>query len=91
MKRTGFGLALAALLAVPSAGVAEPTKADTKAASAECHAIVDAAVSKENVAAFSGGAYDNFGDCVSFKAREEAAERRAAKKAARRGVRRPQG
>ena len=83
MKKTGFALALLALLAVPSVGVAEPTKADTKAASAECHAIVEAAGGKENIAAFSGGEFDNFGDCVSTKAREEAAERRAAKKAAR--------
>ena len=83
VKKTGFALALAAMLAVPSVGAAEPTKADTKAASAECHAIVEAAGSKKNISAFSGGAYDNFGGCVSFKAREEAAERRAAKKATR--------
>lgn len=84
MKKTGFALALAAILAVPGAVTAEPTKQDTKAASAECHAIVEATGhSRENMAAFSGGEFKTFGDCVSTKSREEAAERRAAKKAAR--------
>ena len=76
-------MALAALLAVPGAAIAQPTKADTKAASAECHAIVEAAGSKANIESFSGGAYKNFGECVSTKAKEEAAERKAARKAAR--------
>ena len=84
MKKTGFALALAALLAVPGAVTAEPTRQDTKAASAECHLIVTATGnSKENMLAFSIGEFKTFGDCVSTKAHEEAAERRAAKKAAR--------
>ncbi len=83
MKKTGFALALGALLAMPGAAMAQPTKADTKAASAECHAIVEAAGSKANIESFSGGEFKNFGSCVSFKAREEASERKAARKAAR--------
>jgi len=80
MKRIGFALALAAMLAVPAGGVAAPTKADTKAASKECHALRTAAGSKEN---FQALGYKNFGDCVSKKRREEAAERRAARRQAR--------
>ena len=83
MKTTGLALAVTAVLAMPGLAMAEPTKADTKAASAECHAIVDAAGSKANIESFSGGAYDNFGSCVSTKAREEAKERKAARLAAR--------
>jgi hypothetical protein len=84
VKKTGFALTLAALLAMPGAAMAQPTKADTKAASAECHALVAATGhSKENMASLSGGEFDNFGSCVSDKAREEAAERKAARKAAR--------
>ena len=84
MKKTGFGLVLAAMLAVPGAVTAEPTKQDTKAASAECHAIVEATGgSKQNMAAFSNGEFKTFGACVSFKSREEARERKAARKAAR--------
>jgi hypothetical protein len=63
--------------------LAEPTKADTKAASAECHAIVEAAGGKANIESFSGGEFKNFGSCVSSKAREEARERKAARKEAR--------
>ena len=84
MKKTGFGLVLTAMLAVPGTVTAEPTKQDTKAASAECHAIVEATGgSKENMAAFSNGEFKTFGACVSFKSREEARERRAARAAAR--------
>src|SRR6185503_4417951 len=83
VKKTGFALAAAALLAMPGAAMAQPTKADTKAASAECNKIVDAAGSKANLESFSAGAYKNFGGCVSVKAKEEAAERKAARKAAR--------
>ena len=84
MKKTGFALALAALLAMPAAAMAQPTKADTKAASAECHALVAATGhSKENMSSLSGGEFNTFGGCVSAKAKEEAAERKAARKAAR--------
>jgi hypothetical protein len=84
LKKTGFALVLGALLLVPAGASAEPTKADTKAASAECHLIVEATGgSKENMAAFSSGEFTTFGACVSFKSREEARERRAARAAAR--------
>ena len=79
MKKTGFALALSALLAVPAAAAAAPTKADTKAASAECHAL-RAEAGKENFQDLVNGA---MGKCVSEKAREEARERRAARRAAR--------
>ena len=80
MQRIGFAVALAAMLVVPSTAAAAPTKADTKAASAECHALSEAAVSKAN---FETLGFESFGDCVSQKAREEAAERKAARAAAR--------
>jgi hypothetical protein len=80
MKKIGFAAVLAAMLVVPAGGVAAPTKADSKAASKECHALRTAAGSKEN---FQLLGYKNFGDCVSKKSREEAAERRAARRAAR--------
>jgi len=83
MKKAGFALALAAMLAMPGAAMAKPTKQDTRSASAECHAIVEAAVSKANVESFSNGEYKNFGQCVSFKAHEEAQERKASRLAAR--------
>ena len=84
MKKMGFALATAALLAMPGAAMAEPTKADTKAASAECHALVSATGhSKENMSSLSGGEFSTFGGCVSAKAHEEAAERKAARQAAR--------
>ena len=63
--------------------MAQPTKVDTKAASADCHAIVEAAGSKANIESFSSGELDNFGSCVSDMAREEARERKAARQAAR--------
>ncbi len=80
MKRTGFALALAALLVMPAAAPAKPTKADTKAASKECHALVEAAVSKANLQSLG---FKNLGDCVSQKAHEEARERKAARRQAR--------
>ena len=78
MKKTGFVLALAAMLVVPTGALAAPTKADTKAASKECHDL-RAAMGKENFRTEFG----NFGKCVSKKAKEEAAERRAARKQAK--------
>jgi hypothetical protein len=71
---------LAAMLVVPSGAMAAPTKADTKAASKECHDLRANAGTKEN---FQALGYKNFGDCVSKKRREEAAERRAARRQAR--------
>jgi hypothetical protein len=81
LKKTGFALMLAAALAVPVAAPAAPTKTDTKAASKECHDLIDATVSKENFSSLTG--FDTFGQCVSEKAHEEAQERRGARRAAR--------
>jgi hypothetical protein len=78
-KTTGIALALGAMLIVPGGAWAAPTKADTKAASAECHALRDASPSKEEFRTL----YGPFGKCVSTKAKEEAAERRASRRAAR--------
>ncbi|HYH58348.1 MAG TPA: hypothetical protein VD790_03890 [Thermoleophilaceae bacterium] len=78
MKNAIFTVALAAMLTVPGAAMAAPTKADTKAASAECHALREAA-GKENFKA----TYGNMGKCVSQKSREEARERKASRKAAK--------
>src|SRR5688572_11972108 len=66
------------MLVLPAGAVAAPTKADTKAASKDCHDL-RAAMGKENFRA----QYGNFGKCVSAKSKEEAAERRAARRAAR--------
>ena len=83
MRKTVFTLALGAMLIVPSAAMAAPTKADSKAASKQCHAERTAAGTKENFLAIGDPDYKNFGDCVSRGAKEEAAERRAARAAAR--------
>jgi hypothetical protein len=84
MRKTLFVLALGAMLTVPSAAMAAPTKADTKAASKACHDQRTAAGTKENFLALGEPTdYKNFGDCVRRGAKEEAAERRAARAAAR--------
>jgi hypothetical protein len=83
VRKTGFAIALAAMLAVPSAAMAAPTKADSKAASKQCHAERTAAGTKANFLAIGDPDYKNFGDCVSRGRREEAAERRAARRQAR--------
>ena len=80
MRKTLFVLALGAMLTVPSAAMAAPTKADSKAASKECHALKQKAGTKTN---FEALGFKNMGDCVSKKSKEEAAERRAARAAAR--------
>ena len=77
MRKTGFALALAAMLVVPGAATAAPTKEDSKAASKECHQALKTAGSKE--AFLAAGPYKNFGDCVSKEAKERAAARRAAR------------
>ena len=74
---------LAAMLVVPSAAMAAPTKADTKAASKQCHDERTAAGTKANFLAMGDPDYKNFGDCVKRGAKAEAAERKAARKAAR--------
>ena len=81
MRKAGFALALGAMLVMPSAAISEPTKADTKAASNECHALIEASVSKENFSSLTG--FETFGQCVAAKAHEEAAERKAARAFAR--------
>lgn len=78
-KTTGLALALGALLIVPAGASAAPTKADTKAASAECHALREASPDRAAFRTLHG----TFGECVSTKAKEEAAERKAARQAAR--------
>ena len=83
MRKTVFTLALGAMLVVPSAAMAAPTKADSKAASKQCHAEREAAGTKENFLAMGDPDYKNFGDCVSRGAKEEAAERKAARDKAR--------
>ena len=83
MKKTGFAIALAAMLVVPSAAMAAPTKADSKAASKQCHAERNAAPTKADFLAIGDPDYKNFGDCVKRGAKEEAAERKAARTAAR--------
>src|SRR5688572_26362579 len=80
MKKTGFAIALAAVLVVPSAAMAAPTKDDTKAASAYCHTLKEKAGSKAN---FQSMGFKNMGACVSKMAKDEAAERKAARAAAR--------
>ena len=77
MKKIGFALALVAALMVPATTPAQPSKADTKAASKFCHDLIGAAASKANLQALSLG-YDNFGDCVKQVAKANAAARRAA-------------
>ena len=79
MKKAGFAVVLAAMLVVPAGAMAAPTKADTKAASKECHDLRVAAGTKENFRTL----YGSMGKCVSAKRREEAAERRAARRQAR--------
>ena len=79
MKKTGIALALGALMLVPAGTSAAPTQADTKAASAECHALRAASPDRAAFRTLHG----TFGQCVSTKAHEEAAERKAARKAAR--------
>ena len=78
MRKIGFALAVAAVLVVPGAVLGAPTKEDTKAASAECHAL-RAAAGKENFKDLHG----SMGKCVSEKAKEEAKERKASRRAAR--------
>src|SRR5688500_7387708 len=83
MKKTGFAIALAAMLVVPSAAMAAPTKADSKAASKSCHAQRAAAENKADFLAMGEPEdYKNFGDCVKRGAKEEAAERRTARRQA---------
>jgi len=83
MRKTGFAVVMAAMLIVPSAAMAAPTKADTKAASKQCHDERTAAGTKANFLAVGDPDYKNFGDCVKRGAKEEAAERKAARQAAR--------
>ena len=82
MKRIIGTVALAAALAVPVAAFAvdEPTSTDEQNAAKECKALRTAA-GKENFAKTWGknaNQKNAFGKCVSSKAKEEAAERKAA-------------
>ena len=77
MKKIWIFAGLVALLAMPAAAAAKPTKADTRAASKECKAE-RTAMGVENFVA----KYGNLGKCVSQTAREEERERKAARRAA---------
>lgn len=72
-------ICMAAALAIPSGAIAKPTKQDRANAAKECKAL--RGTTDESREAFKAQ-YRNLGACVSEKAREEAAERRAAKKSA---------
>jgi hypothetical protein len=81
VKKTGFALALAAMLAVPTGAMAAPTKADTKAASKTCHEIRAGFDSKKEFReAYGKGA---FGKCVRQVAKDMAALRKAARQETR--------
>ena len=77
-------ICMAAALAIPSGAVAKPTKQDRANAAKECKAL--RGTTDESLEAFKVQ-YKNLGACVSEKAREEAAERRAARKSAKRQCR----
>ena len=77
-------ICMAAALAIPSGAVAKPTKQDRTNAAKECKALRGSTDATHE--AFKAQ-YRNFGACVSEKAREEAAERRAAKRSASRDCR----
>ena len=83
MKRTGFALALAAMLVLPAGAMGAPSKADTKAASKFCHDLRAESETKENFKAAGDPDYKNFGDCVRRTARAEAQARREARREAR--------
>jgi hypothetical protein len=73
-------ICMAAALAIPSGAVAKPTKQDRANAAKECKTL--RGTTDESHEAFRAQ-YKNLGACVSEKAREEAAERRAARKSAK--------
>ena len=79
-----IAICMVAALAVPSGAVAKPTKQDRANAAKECKALRGSTDASRE--AFKAQ-YRNLGACVSEKAREEAAERRAAKKSAVRDCR----
>ncbi len=77
MKKIWIFVGLMALLAMPAAAAAKPTKDDKRNASKECRAE-RTAMGKANFNA----KYGNLGKCVSQTAREEEHERKAARRAA---------
>ncbi len=80
MRRLLIIVGALAVLAVPAtASAAKPTKADRSEAQKECRTLRGTTDATQE--AFKAQ-YRNFGACVSQKAREAAAERRAAKRAA---------
>jgi hypothetical protein len=80
MKRITGVTALAAALAVPVAALAqEPTSTDKTNAAKECKALLKASGTTNFTHAWGAkGKGRAYGKCVSSKAREEAAERKAA-------------
>jgi hypothetical protein len=79
-----IAICMVVALAIPSGAAAKPTKQDRAGAAKECKALRGS--TDESREAFKAQ-YRNLGACVSEKAREEAAERRAAKKSAVRDCR----
>lgn len=85
MRRAAvFAVCATAALAIPAGAVAKPTKQDRANASMECKAL--RGTTDETREAFKAR-YRNLGACVSEKAREQAAQRRAAKRQAVRDCR----
>jgi hypothetical protein len=79
-----LALALVAALALPATVSAKPTKQDKTSAAKECK--LERGTTDESKAAFAAK-YANFGTCVSARAKQETAERRAAKRNAARDCR----
>jgi hypothetical protein len=75
---------MTAALAIPAGAEAKPTKQDKANAAKECKAL--RGTTDESREAFKAK-YKNLGACVSEKAREQAAQRRAAKRHAARECR----
>jgi hypothetical protein len=82
MKKTGFALALVAMLVVPSTALGV-TQADKKEAKAQCKAERKAAGSYELFKQIGDPDYKNLGDCITRGIREAARERKLARQQAR--------
>src|SRR5688500_11791772 len=83
MKKTGFAIAVAAMLVLPATSLGV-TQADKKAAKAECKAFRAAAPTYQDFLAIGEPEdYKGLGDCITRITREEARERREARRQAR--------
>ncbi len=83
-RNATLALALLAALALPATASAKPTKQDKRNAAKECK--LERGTTDASKAAFAEK-YRNFGACVSTRAKQEAAERRAARRTAARDCR----